>query len=293
MSSKSLCCLDMMTTPRTSSFSSLVLKCTIEEGKGGVFSLCILDDQNLLQPTPKHFLYTKDLSDFKHRIFRQSDAKNSNLARNVKRRFCDFLGSHRAAQNYEVQANNEQMDDRDQYELSSEDTRLQFEMSAPVVVYADFELSIDDKNKHKPIMLSCLVVSRIPAIQTQLQFFHAPQEEESDLRPFIKYLIRLQVSVKKYLFDELPLENTPEIKRDYQSTSVCPFCCKKLEDDKVKHHAHVAGSIRMASRPVSTRLGSLSAPVVPSAIYNSHSTRRTIVCPCTSTMDRTTISHSS
>ena len=29
-------------------------------------------------------------------------------------------------------------------------------MPAPVVVYADFESAIDDKNKHKPIMLSCL-----------------------------------------------------------------------------------------------------------------------------------------
>ena len=37
-------------------------------------------------------------------------------------------------------------------------------IAAPVVVYADFESAIDDKNRHKPIMLSCFAVSRIPAI---------------------------------------------------------------------------------------------------------------------------------
>ena len=54
-------------------------------------------------------------------------------------------------------------------------------------------------------------MSRIPAIQTQLRFFHAPQEEKSDFRPFMEYLNKLQENVKKYLFDELPLENTTEI----------------------------------------------------------------------------------
>ena len=37
-------------------------------------------------------------------------------------------------------------------------------MPALVVVYADFESSIDEKNRHKPIMLFCLAVSHIPAI---------------------------------------------------------------------------------------------------------------------------------
>ena len=64
-------------------------------------------------------------------------------------------------------------------------------MPALVVVYADFESAIDDKNKHKPIMLSCLAVSRIPAINSQLRIFHTPHESEEDLRPFIEYLIQL------------------------------------------------------------------------------------------------------
>ena len=114
-------------------------------------------------------------------------------------------------------------------------------MLAPIVVYADFESAIDDKNRHKPIMLSYLTVSRIPVIDTQLRVFHTPYESEEDLRPFMDYLTQLQESVKTYLFDELPLESTPKVERDFRATTVCPFCRKKLEDNKVRHHAHVAG----------------------------------------------------
>ena len=57
----------------------------------------------------------------------------------------------------------------------------------------------------------------------------------------MEYLTQLQQSVKTYLFDELPLENSPSIERDFHSTTVCPFCHKKLEDNKVRHHAHVTG----------------------------------------------------
>ena len=39
-------------------------------------------------------------------------------------------------------------------------------MPAPVVVYAIYESAIDNKNRHKPIMLSCLDVSHIPTNQT-------------------------------------------------------------------------------------------------------------------------------
>ena len=114
-------------------------------------------------------------------------------------------------------------------------------MPVPVVMYPDFESTINGKNRHKPIMLSCLTVSRIPTIHTQLQVFHAPHEEESDLRFFIDYLIQLQESVKRHLFNELPLEVTPKVEKDYRFISVYPFCHKKLESDKVRHHAHVVG----------------------------------------------------
>ena len=117
-------------------------------------------------------LVFKDLSDFKHHIFRQSDTKKYHLARNAKCRFCDdFFGSRNAVHDHEVQAHRELVDESDQYDLSNEETRLLFtnqryEMPAPVIVYADFESAIDDKNNHKPIMLSCLAVSRIPPIDS-------------------------------------------------------------------------------------------------------------------------------
>ena len=120
-------------------------------------------------------------------------------------------------------------------------TNQRYEMPAPVVVYTDFESAIDDKNRHKPIMLSCLAVLRIPAIQTQLRVFHSPHENEEDLRPFMEYLVQLHERVKEYLFDELPLENTSKVEKDFRSTTVCPFCHVELEDDKVRHHAHLAG----------------------------------------------------
>ena len=42
---------------------------------GGSVSLCIVNDTRGEEEIPMHFLYIKDLSDFKHRIFRQSDVK--------------------------------------------------------------------------------------------------------------------------------------------------------------------------------------------------------------------------
>ena len=113
-------------------------------------------------------------------------------------------------------------------------------MPAPIVVYTDFESAIDEKTRHKPIMMSCLAVSRIPTIQTQLQVFHTPHENESYLHPFMDYLIQLQESVKRHmdyliqlqesvkrhLFNELPLEVTPKVEKDYRFTSMCPFCHK-------------------------------------------------------------------
>ena len=84
-------------------------------------------------------------------------------------------------------------------------------MPAPVVVYANFESAIDEKNKH--LMLSCLAVSQIPTIHTQLQVFHAPHKDEGDLRPFMDYLIQLQESVKRYLLNELSLESTSKSRK--------------------------------------------------------------------------------
>ena len=125
-----------------------------------------------------------------------------------------------------------------------------YEMPAPVVVYADFESVIDYKNRHKPIVLYCMAVSRIPDIDTKLQVLYAPHEEDSDLRLFIERLMQFQESMKRYLFNELPLESMSKVEKDDWSTSVCPFCRKKLENDKVRHHAHVAGEYTTGNRGI-------------------------------------------
>ena len=250
MYSKSLCCLDMMITPKIRMTCSLALK-HIHITSPQVFYLFVSwTTRNLwflgTDTIPKHFIFIKDLTRFKQRIYSQNDAKNRNPSKNKKCRFCDFSGSQITVQNHDAQIHRDQVDERDQYELESQQIHLrftnqQFEMPAPVVVYADFELAITEKNRHNPIMLSCLDVSRIPTIHTQLQVFHAPHEEESDLRSFMDYLIQLQESVKRHLFNEMSLVVTLKVDKDYRFISVYPFCHKKLESNKVRHHAHVAG----------------------------------------------------
>ena len=200
-------------------------------------SLCILNDQNLSEDTPKHFLYIKDLSNFKYRMSHHNNAKNRNTTRNLKCRFCDFFGSIASIHAHEVQAHRKLVNDSDQYELENEETRLRFtnqryEMPAPVVVYADFESAIDDKNKYKPIMLSCLAVSRIPDIDMQLRVY-APHESEKDFHPFITYLLNLHGTVKRYLFEDFPLEDSNEIEKDFCFTTVCTFCHVKLDSGEM------------------------------------------------------------
>ena len=68
-------------------------------------SLCVLNDtREAAVSAPKHFMFIKDLANFKQRIYRQNDAKNRHLARNKKCRFCDFVGSATAVHAHEVQA---------------------------------------------------------------------------------------------------------------------------------------------------------------------------------------------
>ena len=156
------------------------------------------------------------------------------------------------------------------------------------------------------VLFTCAL---IPAIQTQLRVLHASHEEESDLFPFMDYLIQLQESVKKYLFHELPIENTPEINREYRSTIVCPLCHSKLDNGEIAEilegdsldaspkwdimHMWQVNTRQGRERYATSKLGSTFVPVAPNATCNSRSTRRTIVYQSTSTMDRTMISHSS
>ena len=82
-------------------------------------------------------------------------------------------------------------------------------------------------------------------------------------------------------------------KKDFRATTVYPFCHKKLEDNNVRHHAHVAGEYTTGNGGICSFKAGPSAPAVPSAISSYHSTRKTIVYPHTSTTGRTTTSHSS
>ena len=54
-------------------------------------------------------------------------------------------------------------------------------------------------------------------------------------------LIQLKESVKRNLFNEMPLEVTQKVEKGYRFIFLCPFCHKKLEGDKMRHHTHVAG----------------------------------------------------
>ena len=58
-----------------------------------LLSLFILNDTRDANTIPKHFMCIKNLTGFIQRIYSQNDAKNRNLSRNKKCRFCDFSGS--------------------------------------------------------------------------------------------------------------------------------------------------------------------------------------------------------
>ena len=125
----------------------------------------------------------------------------------------------------------------------------------------------------------------------------------------MEYYAHLQKCMKRYLFDELSIKNTPQIDRDCSSTIVCPFCHRKLDNGEVAEifegdfldvpprcdimNMWQLNTPQGRERYATSRPGSTSEPVVPNATCNSRSTRRTIVCQSTSTMDRTTTSRSS
>lgn len=106
-------------------------------------------------------------------------------------------------------------------------------MPVPVVVYADFECCIDKDKQHKPILLSCVTVSKIDDVKTEYKVFHAEHEDERDLIPFIDYLMHIKQDVCAYLFDETNLEWSVDVEKDYDNTR---------SKDEVKEN-----SIRMSS----------------------------------------------
>ena len=113
-------------------------------------------------------------------------------------------------------------------------------MPVPVVVYVDFKSAIDEKNKHKPIMLSGLAVSRIPTIHTQLQVFHAPHENQSDLRPFMDYLIKYKRAWRDIW--SMNCHWRVHQSRERLSVYICvSILSHEMESDEISYYAHVAG----------------------------------------------------
>ena len=173
-------------------------------------------------------------------------------------------------------------------------TNQQYEMPVPVVVYADFESVIDDKNRHKPIMLSCLAVSCIPAIDTQLRVFHAPHESEEDLRPFMEYLVQLHKRVWKGISSmRYHWRAHRRSRRTFVQQPCVPSATRNWRTTRYDiTHMWQVNTPQERERYATSKPVSTFAPVVPNAISNSRS-RRTIDCQSTSTMAHTMISRSS
>ena len=110
----------------------------------------------------------------------------------------------------------------------------------------------------------------------------------------MEYLIQLHVSVKNYLFDESPIKNTSEIERDYRFTIMRPFCHRKLENDKVRHHALVAGEYTTGKGEV-LHFKAGEYICICCTMYNLQLSfnKKNYIYPSTSIMGVTITSHSS
>ena len=144
------------------------------------------------------------------------------------------------------------------------------------------------RTRHKPIMLSCLAVSRIPAIDNQLRVFHAPHMRAKRIFALLWTISHnCRARVKEYLFDELPTRELSEYREGhFRATTVCPFSVTrnwKTTRYDITHMWQVNTHHREGRDMPASMLDSTFAPVVPSVISNSPSTRRTIVYPYTST----------
>ena len=223
--------------------------------------------------------------------------------RNAKCRFCDdffFFGSHtnpfmitkyRYIENF--------VDESDQYDLSSEETRLRF--TQPAIWNASTGRRVcwlwvshwrQEQTQADHVVLSSRVSCPCHWYPT-LSLSRTTREQRGIFAPPLFIGLdshNCRARVKEYLFDELPTRELSE-HRDFCATTVCPFCHKKLDNDKVRHlHAHVTGEYTPQEKRggiCSFKAGQVTfAPVVPSVTCNSPSTRRTIDCQSTFTMDR-------
>ena len=208
-------------------------------------NLCMLNDEHL---KVKHFVLIKDMSKFKQHLYRSKDNVQRNTARLCKCRWCDFSAAKKYTIVHEIKMHGDEVPEEERYILGDSNTYLKWQnqrytMPVPVVVYADFECCIDKDKQHKPILLSCVTVSKIDNVKTEYKVFHAEHEDERDLIPFIDYLMHIKQDVCAYLFDEMNLEWSVDVEKDYDNTSICPFChCGIGSKDEVKEN-----SIRMSS----------------------------------------------
>ena len=157
-------------------------------------------------------------------------------------------------------------------------------MPAPVVVYTDFESVIDDKNRHKSIMLFCLDVPAFRPLICSCEYFIHHTKKRAIF--FLSWTIWFNCKeCEEIPLPWIPIENTPEINREYRSTIVCPLCHRKLDNGEIAEifegdsldasprwdimHMWQVYTPQGMERYVTSKPGSTSAPVVPSAISNS------------------------
>lgn len=205
-------------------------------------NLCVLKESS---KNIKHFVYVKDPAVFKQRVLKHSSTRNRHNGRDIQCRWCMFRGCKSLVLKHEIRCHPEEVPESDKYILdTSNDARLKwcnqrYQMYAPVVVYADFECSINEKHEHNPIILSAACVSRIPNVKTEYKVFRGPSESIDDFLPFMDYLMNIKKTVVDEIYDEERMIVTPEVEKDYAKTTVCPFCgvplVTKEELNFVKH----------------------------------------------------------
>lgn len=189
--------------------------------------LCVLND---IEKELKHFVYIKDAKVFSAYVTNGSDTKhNYRPSQKVFCRWCLYSNCKSNVLKHEIRCHPEKVPESERYILESGDSRLRwtnqrYQMYAPVVMYADFESSINEQGEHNPIMLSVACVSRIPNVQTEYKVFRGPNENAKDFIPFIEYLERTRSRIVDELYDERKMVVTPDVTKDYEATEECPFC---------------------------------------------------------------------
>ena len=193
--------------------------------------LCVLND---VEKELKHFTYIKDHERLLTNIQFISTNRNRNGSlkkdRKICCRWCPYINCHSIVLKHECKCHPEMVPEEEKYILEScPDKRMQFvhqryHICSPYVGYADFESSIDQEKKHKPIMLSTTFVSRDPKMLDCHKTFYGPHEDPKDFVPYIEFLMNIRRKIDALHFNAENLIVTEEIEKDYEDAEVCPFC---------------------------------------------------------------------